>query len=184
MHDLRVGLTRGSYVEQDKLRAAILSIEHADQIAAVDPRLMTPTFVSAANGRGTQGDILVRGELVGVDVTNGGPHVDGIYINAGRALAAADSGQPVAILEYHFGDYYHLPPQGQIQLSGGVGAGLCRAGHVARILYDHHRRGRCLGAGQFCGCICVAGDRADSLRSSQYGQRRRDSRCTMGQIRR
>ncbi len=114
MYDLRVGLTRGSYVEQDQLIAAIRSIHHADQITALEPRLVTPTLVSVGE------DILVRGELVGVDVSDGGPQVNGLYANAGRTLAAADDGQPVAMLEYHFGHYYHLPPRGKIQLSGSV----------------------------------------------------------------
>jgi putative ABC transport system permease protein len=117
MYDLRVVLTRGSYIEQDRLLAAIRSIEHAGWIAAIEPRLITPTFVSVLNGNH---DILVRGELVGVDVSGGGPHVNGIHVTAGRALTQTDTGQPVALLEYHFGDYYHLAPQGQIELSGGV----------------------------------------------------------------
>jgi putative ABC transport system permease protein len=114
MYDLRVGLTRGSYVDQDQLIAAIRSIDHADQITALEPRLVTPTFVSVGQ------DILVRGELVGLNVIDGGPHVNGLYVNTGRTLTADDDGQPVAVLEYHFGDYYHLPPQGQLQVSGGV----------------------------------------------------------------
>ena len=114
MYDLRVGLTRGSYIDQDQLIAAIRSIDHADQITALEPRLVTPIFVSVGQ------DILVRGELVGVNVGDGGPHVNGLYVNTGRALTTADDGQPVAVLEYHFGDYYHLPPQGQLQISGGV----------------------------------------------------------------
>lgn len=117
MYDLRVTLTNGSSANQEQFLAAVRNIEHAAWIKAAEPRLIEPVFVHASH----QGqEIWARGRLIGVDVSDGGPHVAGIYVNAGRALSASDDGLQKAILEYHFADYYHLPPQGQIELSGGV----------------------------------------------------------------
>ncbi len=117
VHDLRVTLAAGSFVPAGDLLAAARSIPHADQIRAIEPRLITLTTVRViAHGE----DVLVRGRLVGVDVSAGGPQVDGVSVEAGRALTASDSGQNVAVVEYHFGEHYDLPPQGQIDLSGGI----------------------------------------------------------------
>jgi putative ABC transport system permease protein len=117
MYDLRVQFPQGNYIERDAALAAIRGISHADWIVAVEPRLIEPTFVNARNG---SEDILVRGRIVGVEVSDGDPQVNGIHINAGRALTPDDAGKYVTILDFHFADHYSLPPQGQIELSGGV----------------------------------------------------------------
>ncbi len=118
MYDLHAALPPGSYKNESDLLQAVRSVKHAAWITATETRLIEPTFVSVP--RENDDDILVRGQLVGVDVAGGMPHVNGIHVNAGRTLTAADSGQPVAIVEYHFADHYKLPPQGQIALSGGM----------------------------------------------------------------
>jgi putative ABC transport system permease protein len=113
MYDLRVKLAPGSYVSTNDLLAALARIEHPDWVQAAETRLIEPTFVSTAGN-------LTRGELVGVDTAHGGPHINGLHAQRGRLLTAADSGQPVALLDYHYAQYYDLPAQGQIELSGGV----------------------------------------------------------------
>ncbi|MBN2305254.1 MAG: FtsX-like permease family protein [Anaerolineae bacterium] len=115
MYDLRIELASGSYLSPADLLIAVRSIDHADRIAAADMRLIAPTFVSVP-----ERDILVRGELVGVALENGGPHVNQIYAKNGRTLTGSDSGQMVGMLEYLFATYYDLPAQGRIELSGGV----------------------------------------------------------------
>ncbi|HVO69341.1 MAG TPA: FtsX-like permease family protein [Aggregatilineaceae bacterium] len=117
MYDLRVTFNSGSYIHSDEALGVVRHIPHASWIAAAEPRLILPTLVHVSSGHE---DILARGRLIGVDVASGGPHVNGLFISAGRALTSGDSGQNVAIVEYHFADYYHLPPQGQAELSGGV----------------------------------------------------------------
>ena len=118
MYDLRAVLPPGSYVNARDLLRAVQTIDHPTWVTAAEARLIEPVFVNVP--RNGDDDILVRGQLIGVDITGGGPHVNGIHINAGRTLTAADSGQPTAIIEYHFADHYDLPSQGQIALSGGV----------------------------------------------------------------
>lgn len=117
MYDLRVTLASGSAAGQDQLLSAVQTIEHARWIEAIEPRLILPVFVHvSAQGQ----DVWTRGRIVGVDVTGTGPYVNGISINSGRALTAADDGLNIAVVENHFADYYDLPPQGQLQLSGDV----------------------------------------------------------------
>ncbi len=116
MYDLRVRLGE-SYVDANSLLNAIRNIQHKDSIRNAEARLIASTLVDASTGDQT---ILVPGRIVGVDVTGGGPHVNGLYINSGRALETADAGQNTALLEYHFAKYYELPPAGKIRLSGGA----------------------------------------------------------------
>ncbi|NDJ77461.1 MAG: ABC transporter permease [Chloroflexi bacterium] len=114
MHDLRVEFTAPGYVSQEMLLAAVDSIPHTDWIDQAEARLIAPKFVDASTG---SQDILVRGRIVGVDVSDQGPHIDSIYTYAGRDFNAKDDGQPVAILDSHFANYYELPASGTITLS-------------------------------------------------------------------
>ena len=116
MYDLRVKLGE-SAVDGSRLLAALQNVPHKDWIEAAEVRLIAPTLVDASNGDKT---ILVPGQIVGIDVANNGPHVNGIYINNGRGLNRADVGQNTAVLEYHFAKYYGLPSKGKIRLSGDV----------------------------------------------------------------
>ncbi len=118
MYDLRVTLATGSAADQERLLQAVQSIPRASAIDRIEPRLVLPVFVHvSAQGQ----EVWTRGQMIGVEVTGTSPHVNGISINRGRALTAADDGLNRAVVEYHFADYYDLPPQGQLQLSGGVG---------------------------------------------------------------
>jgi putative ABC transport system permease protein len=78
---------------------------------------VAPTQVDASTGAR---QILVPGRLVGLDVANNGPHIDTLQIRSGRALTPADAKRNVVALDSHFADYYHLPAQGRLRLSGGV----------------------------------------------------------------
>jgi putative ABC transport system permease protein len=66
-----------------------------------------------------EGPLLVPAELVGAPLGPRGPAVDGVYASSGRALAAADEGRPVALLERGFAAYNELPASGGLRLSGG-----------------------------------------------------------------
>lgn len=116
MYNLRVKLGE-SAVDSAQLLDVIQNLPHKDWVQNAEVRLIAPTLVDASYGGKT---ILVPGQIVGVDVADGGPHVNGLYINRGRGLAAADAGQDTAVLEYHFAKYYNLPDAGTIQLSGGA----------------------------------------------------------------
>ncbi len=126
MYDLRLTMTTGSLINAETLLQALKTIPHADSIRAAEVRLISATAVDASTADHT---ILVPGQIVGVQVAQGGPHVNGIYINDGRGLTASDAGQPVAVLEQHFATYYHLPASGAVQISGSksinyVGTGM------------------------------------------------------------
>jgi putative ABC transport system permease protein len=116
MYDLRVKLGESS-VDGSRLLGALQNIPHKDWIKNAEVRFLAPTLVDASYEGKT---ILVPGQIVGVDVTDGGPHVNGIYIFNGRGLNGADDGQNTAVLEYHFAKYYGLPATGKIRLSGGI----------------------------------------------------------------
>jgi putative ABC transport system permease protein len=117
MYDLRVTPTRGSFINGDELLGAVQSIEHANWIQTAEPRLIISTLVDASTGDQV---ILVPGQILGVTVSDGGPHVNGIAINGGRALDAGDSGPNTAILEQKFAAYYDLPSEGSLRISGDI----------------------------------------------------------------
>jgi putative ABC transport system permease protein len=116
MYDLRVKLGE-SMLDSAQLLAAVQAIPHQAWIQNAEVRLIAPTLVDASTADKT---ILVPGQIIGVDVADGGPHVNGLFIDRGRDLTPADAGQDTAVLEYHFARYYHLPATGKIQLSGGA----------------------------------------------------------------
>ena len=117
MYDLRVALGDGSYVDADALVAAAESIRHARAFRAVEPRLVAPTQVDASTNGTT---VLVPGRLVGVDVADGGPHVNSVTAQRGRGLRATDAGTRRAVIDYHFAKRYGLPVPDRVKVSGGA----------------------------------------------------------------
>ena len=115
-HDIQVDLADGSYADQETLLAALDGI---DGVTATETRLVVPTLVDASTDDET---VLVQGRIIGLDVTNGGPQIDSLYVREGdgRSLAEADSGQNVAVVEYQFADYYGLKPGSPLRISGDV----------------------------------------------------------------
>lgn len=117
MHDLRVQLSEGSFVDAVGLTDTIRSIPSASTLRAVEPRLVAKTQVDASTPDRT---ILVPGRIVGVDVRDGGPRVDRVSAERGRTLTAADAGTDTAVLEDNFAGYYDLPARGEVTVSGGT----------------------------------------------------------------
>ncbi|HEX5950148.1 MAG TPA: FtsX-like permease family protein [Actinomycetota bacterium] len=116
MHDLRVVLQPGSFASAGSLSDALRRMDHPGWVDVAEERLLTSTQVDASTGGRT---ILVRGRLVGVDVSGGGPHVDALQGTGGRTLAPVDGGSAVALLEDHFAEYHELPASGRLTLAGG-----------------------------------------------------------------
>jgi putative ABC transport system permease protein len=116
MYDLRAALSSGSYVDATELVGLTGSIPHAADVRAAEARLVVPTQVDASTDDST---ILVPGRIVGVDVSDGGPHVNGIDATAGRGLRAGDAGLDRGVLETHFAEHYRLPSRGSVTVSGG-----------------------------------------------------------------
>jgi putative ABC transport system permease protein len=115
MHDVRVKLATGSAIEQGTLVATAMAIEHAGAIEAAEERLIVATQVDASNGDET---VLVRGEITGTSLADGGPVVNRFHAVAGRVLGPDDSGAAVVMLERHFGTHYDLADAGTITIAG------------------------------------------------------------------
>ena len=115
MYDLRIDLAEGSSVSARRLEAVLADAVGAD-LDEVEGRLDAPVQVDASTDDET---ILVPGTLVGVDVTDGGPHVAGLHAFGGRLLTPADteSGDTV-LLDEHFTQRHDLPPTGTVRISG------------------------------------------------------------------
>jgi putative ABC transport system permease protein len=126
MYDLRVRLSPGTYTEAGTLRAVVSGVAEPGAVAQAEERLLVPIQVDASTN--TE-EILVHGELVGVDVTGGGPLVNQLHVAEGRPLEPGDSGRNVAVLHSGFISARGLPAAGTIRVGGGapleyVGRGL------------------------------------------------------------
>jgi putative ABC transport system permease protein len=145
MYDLRMELTDGNFVDSNELLAAL---EGIDGVKTMETRLVLPTQVDASTNDET---ILVKGRLVGVDVTNGGPYVNSIFVDekSGRNLTADDSGQDVAIVEYKFAQQYELEPGDPIRISGDVSLDFVGAGHSPEYFIVQDDTGIALGEATF-----------------------------------
>ncbi len=115
MYDLRVDLAEGSSVPADDLEA-VLATAVGEDLGEVEVRLDAPVQVDASTDTET---ILVPGTLVGVDVSDGGPHVAGLHAFGGRLLTPADAvAGDVVLLDEHFTQRHDLPPTGTVRISG------------------------------------------------------------------
>ncbi|MCD4685421.1 MAG: FtsX-like permease family protein [Anaerolineae bacterium] len=115
MYDLRLELANGSYVDEAALEAALTDIEG---VTALEPRLTASTLVDAS----TEDEvILVEGLLVSVDLHDGGPYINQLYVDDdnGRTLTADDAGINTVVVDYAFADYHTLEVGDPIQISGG-----------------------------------------------------------------
>ena len=114
--DLRVQLGAGGFVERGTLLRT-LDEAASGYVSDAEERLVLPTQVSVESDGQT---IIVPGRLIGVDVSNDGPHINMLHPDLGRSLASQDAGQDVIALERNFGKYYNLPESGSATLSGNV----------------------------------------------------------------
>jgi putative ABC transport system permease protein len=128
MYDLRVRAAEGADAATGAMRAVLDELPDRGMVEVAEERLVVGTQVDASRGDET---ILVPGRIVGVDVSGGGPHVNGIFVGdeLGRGLTDADVGQPVVVLERNFAQFYDLPSEGDLRVAGGaevryVGQGL------------------------------------------------------------
>jgi putative ABC transport system permease protein len=116
MYDLRVELADGSTVEAGSMLAVVARAGGNDIVADAEERLRVPNQVATATA---DGDIVVRGEIIGVPLADGGPNINSIHASEGRSLNESDRGQPTSLVERNFAVYYDLPADGTLTLSGG-----------------------------------------------------------------
>ena len=115
MYDFRVQLSVGSFVSQGTLVDRLATSPLADSVREAEERLIISTQVSIDAPEET---IIVPGRVVGVDVSEDGPHVNTLFPDLGRTLTAADAGSDVVMLERNFAKFYKLPSEGELRLSG------------------------------------------------------------------
>ncbi len=115
MYDLRARLAVGNFVPAGSLASALDQLSDPAAVEAVEERLLVPTQVDASTDDET---ILVTGRLVGVDLSDGGPHVNGLWPLIGSGLSQVDTNADVVVLERNFAKHYELPERGQILLAG------------------------------------------------------------------
>jgi putative ABC transport system permease protein len=117
MYDLRVKAADGVDAATGEMRAVLDGLPDPSMAQVADERLVVPTQVDAS----TPDDvILVPGRLVGMDLSGGGPHLNGLDVvdGRGRTLGPADAGEPVVVLERNFADFYDLAPDRTIRVAG------------------------------------------------------------------
>ena len=113
MHDLRVTLSSGTFVEEGSLLGAVASINGASEIDAVAERLVVDSQVDT----GGAGSVLVPGRLVGMRFESDRP-VNKVWIRDGTAPAGDEPDGLVAVLEAKFADDRGLPDRGSIEVAG------------------------------------------------------------------
>lgn len=125
MHHLRMELADGSFVDQAELLTALAG---TPGVSRMEARLIAPTLVDASEGEDA---VLVTGRMIGVDVTQGGPFVNSVYVEDGygRAFTAADAGQDVAVMEFKFAKHYGLEAGAPLRIAGDIPLNIIGAGH-------------------------------------------------------
>ena len=116
MYDLRVHATGNSFITRGALRDIAMGIDGVD---AAEERLVFETQTEFDSG---DGSIFVPGRVIGVDMTDGGPNVNGVEPIVGRKIAPTEFGESVALIERNFGVFYELPDEGSMSLGGGIPA--------------------------------------------------------------
>ncbi len=116
MHDLRLTLSPGTFIEQGELLGAIESIDDADSVSAAAERLVVDSQVDTGS-LGLADSVLVPARLVGMTFGSDRP-VDAVWIRDGTA-PSADPADRSAVLEVKFADEHDLPTEGTILVSGG-----------------------------------------------------------------
>ncbi len=119
MYDLRVKATEGLDSDRGSMLAVLDTLPDPSVVAHAEERLVLDTQVDAST---TDESILVPGRIVGLDVSAGGPELTSVFVAAGngRTLTLADDGEPVALLEQNFADYYGIEAGTTILTAGGA----------------------------------------------------------------
>lgn len=117
MYDLRVTAAEGQDAATGEMAAVLGALPDPTIVATAEERFVTGTQVDASTA---DQSILVPGRLVGMDLGDGGPHVNTVHVaeGEGRPLEASDSGQPVVLVERNFATFYDLPPAGSLRVAG------------------------------------------------------------------
>jgi putative ABC transport system permease protein len=118
MYDLRVKAADGVDAPTGAMLAA-LDRAPAGMVAHAEERLVAATQVDASTVDQT---ILVPGRIIGVDLREGGPRINQVWVEHGhgRTLDRSDSDASIIVLERNFASHYDLPPTGTARVGGAT----------------------------------------------------------------
>ncbi|WP_419921020.1 ABC transporter permease [Candidatus Poriferisodalis sp.] len=115
MYDLRATVSAGADVPVGTLAQLASEIDGIDEYSE---RLVTDTQVETV----LDGDeLLVHGRVVGIEMTAGGPSVNGVEVIEGRGLPPPGATTPQVLLERNFAAFHDLPTSGHVTVGGNVG---------------------------------------------------------------
>jgi putative ABC transport system permease protein len=114
MYDLRARLGGTSTLPAGSL-VEVASGVHG--VRDAEERLIFESQIEIAT---PEGIIVIPSRIVGVDMSDGGPHVNGVMTAAGRGIEPNEFGEPVVLIERNFGLFYDVPDQGELRLAGGT----------------------------------------------------------------
>ena len=99
-------------------RGALVGVASTiDGVEDVEDRLI---FESQIDVNTPDSAVVVPSRVIGVDTSDGGPHVNGVITAVGRDSEPSEFGEPVVLLERNFGVFYHVPDQSELRLGGGT----------------------------------------------------------------
>ena len=145
MHDLRVTLSPGTFVEQGALVGAIASIDGADSVRAVTERLVVTSQVDTGV-MDTADSVLVPARLVGMTFGSTRP-VDDVWVRDGTA-PSADPDDRNAVLEAKFADQHGLPTEGTVLVAGGRAVNYTGLGIAPEDFFYEGPEGTVFAAGE------------------------------------
>lgn len=117
MYDLRVTTAEGVDAPTGQMAAVLATLPDPAIVATAEERFIADTQVDAST---PDESILVPGRLVGMDLGDGGPHVNRVHVAGGdgRPLSESDAGRPIVLVERNFADFYDLPPERRLRVAG------------------------------------------------------------------
>ena len=127
MYDVRVKAAEGVNTPTGSMLATLDRLPDRSIVADAEERLVVPTQVDASTAAKT---VLVPGRIIGVDVREGGPQINNVWVERGkgRPLQADDARSSTVVLERNFASFYDLPPSGSLRVGAQtvnyVGEGL------------------------------------------------------------
>ncbi len=113
MFDLRVQLPEASFIPEGSLAAPAQQLLSEGTVSGFQERLVVPTQVRA---QGADGEILVRGRIVGYGDSGGGDWIASPHVIAGSELG--QDGTSEVLLEHNFAKHYNLSDSGVVTIGG------------------------------------------------------------------
>ena len=145
MHDLRVTLSPGTFVEQGALVDAISSIGDATSVSGVAERLVVDSQVDTGATGGSE-SVLVPARLVGMTFGSTQP-IDDVWVRDGIA-PSPDPADDSAVLEAKFADQHGLPDEGTVLVAGGHSVNYAGLGTAPEDFFYEGPEGTILAAGE------------------------------------